>query len=108
MRAGSPFATRPVFMGAPLLFCFCASILWSAPEVGYAQATATFYETVTDPSGAAVPGASVMLTEQDTQAAMTTVTGTDGDFSLTFIPPGIYTLKIEAKGFKTHSSTGIL
>ncbi len=54
-----------------------------------------------------VTRATVTLTNQNTQATMVQTTDTNGDFAFTFIPVGVYTLRIEATGFKTHTSTGI-
>lgn len=74
----------------------------------YAQAnTATFYGTVTDPSGAVVPGASVTLSERDTHAKLAKTTGSGGDFAFSFVPPGVYSLQITVQGFKTYVSSGI-
>jgi outer membrane receptor protein involved in Fe transport len=85
-----------------------AGLLLVAPEPAWPQAnTATLYGTVTDPSGAVIPGANVRLTKQDTQETTTKVAGSSGDFAFTFVPVGIYTLNIDAQGFKSHSSTGI-
>jgi outer membrane receptor protein involved in Fe transport len=69
--------------------------------------TATFYGTVTDPSGAAVPGATVTLTERNTQAKITKNTGVTGDFAFTFVPVGVYDLTIVAQGFKTYVNSRI-
>src|SRR5262245_23274883 len=78
------------------------------PRIGWSQAnSATFHGTVTDPTGALVPRASVTLTNEDTQAALVTTTGDGGDFAFTFVPAGVYTLRIELRGFKSHTSTGI-
>jgi len=69
--------------------------------------SATFYGSVTDPSGAAVPDAHVTLVEQGTQAMTTKTTSTSGEVAFTFIPVGVYTLKIDAAGFKSYISTGL-
>jgi outer membrane receptor protein involved in Fe transport len=90
---------------ATLLFC---GILVMTPELAWSQAnSATFYGSVTDPTGAVVPGANVTLTEQDTQVTISKTTSTSGDFAFTFVPVGVYTLKIDAKGFKSYVRTGI-
>lgn len=74
----------------------------------WAQAnTATFQGRVTDPTGAIIPEAKVTLTNQDTQATTTKTTSSTGDFAFTFVPPGTYTLNIDAQGFKAYASTGI-
>jgi len=69
--------------------------------------TATVYGTVTDTSGALVPRANVTLTQQDTGQTNTKVTEESGDFGFTFLPVGVYTLHIDAPGFKSYISKGI-
>ena len=54
--------------------------------------------TVTDPSGAVIPSANVVLSAEGRSAAAT-VTGRDGSFNFTGIQPGKYSLVIAAKGF---------
>jgi hypothetical protein len=71
------------------------------------RTTASLYGTVKDTSGAVVPGVTVSATNEQTGAAFTTVTNEMGEFTTTFIPPGRYTLKAEAKGFKTFVQTGL-
>jgi len=87
----------------------CAALLLGLPRPASPQAnSATLYGTVIDPSGAAIPNATVTLTQQDTQATTTRATGDTGDFGFTFIPAGIYTLRIEAKGFPVYLNKGIV
>ena len=72
-----------------------------SPEAAWSQANlATLYGTVNDPSGASIPGATVTLTNRNTQAAMTKSAGANGGFAFTFIPVGTYTLSISAGGFR--------
>jgi hypothetical protein len=56
---------------------------------------------ITDTSGAVVPNATVTATSVDTGQVRTTMTGTDGTYKLSLLPPGNYELKIEAMGFAT-------
>ena len=75
---------------------------------GWSQVTtARFYGIVTDPSGAVVTGATVILTNQDTGAATAKVTDGAGEFMFDFLRVGLYTLTIEAGGFKKFQSRGI-
>ncbi len=55
---------------------------------------------VTDPSGAAVPNAEVRLVESDTGLRQSTRTGAEGRFTIPQLPPGRYSLTIEAPGFR--------
>jgi len=82
--------------------------LFLAPETAWSQAnSATFHGTVTDSTGAVVSGAAVNLRNENTGATTGKTTGSSGDFVFTFVPVGVYTLRIELKGFKTRTSTGI-
>jgi hypothetical protein len=106
MRQKSPSRRACTYLGALFLVSVC--VLFLAPEASYSQAsTATFFGTATDPSGAVVPNAEVTLTEQNTNAVLSTKTGTNGNFVFNFVPVGTYTLKIQAKGFRTLVSSGI-
>jgi hypothetical protein len=79
-----------------------------AGALGWAQVTtATFYGVLTDPSGASVPGATVALTHQGTGATTTKTSDSVGEFQFDFLRVGVYTLRIEARGFKRFESSGI-
>jgi hypothetical protein len=62
---------------------------------------------VTDPSGAAVPGAKVTLTEADRNVPHNANSDEAGRYFLTALPPGNYTLTVEAKGFKKYALTNV-
>lgn len=55
--------------------------------------------TVMDPSGAVVPGASITVTERSTGVTRSAVSNGSGQFNISSLPPGTYTVKIAAKGF---------
>ena len=57
--------------------------------------------TVTDQSGAAVPGAKVTITNIGTNVSETTETNSSGNFNQTRLLPGSYRIKIEAPNFKS-------
>src|SRR5215470_7344627 len=59
--------------------------------------------TVTDPSGAAVPNASVKATESATGLDHTTVTSSEGQFAFQDIPLGFYKVIVTASGFPVNS-----
>ncbi len=83
-------------------------LLALANAVMWAQVTtATIYGTVTDPTGAAVPGGNVHLTHQETGAVTTKVSGEAGDFQFDFLRVGTYTILIETQGFKRFEAKGI-
>src|SRR5260370_12605775 len=69
--------------------------------------TATFYGTVTDQTGAVVPGASVTMTSDETGAILTKTSDASGQFVFDFVHIGSYTLRVEAQGFKKYQITGL-
>jgi hypothetical protein len=56
--------------------------------------------TVTDPTDAVVPNASVVTTETATGVVRRTQTNAEGLYTLPYLPPGIYRVEVEAPGFK--------
>lgn len=60
----------------------------------------SFTGTVTDPSGAVIPGAVVTALEQDKGYARAAVTGRDGNYEIPLLPPGQYRLTVEKSGFE--------
>ena len=83
------------------VFFFCVSLA-SAQMI-----TSTLYGTVTDPSGAAIPGATIKATSDDTGTSSTTATNATGEFTLRSLQPGRYTIQVEAQGFKSQKQSGL-
>lgn len=69
--------------------------------------TGNILGTVSDTTGAAIPGATVTLTNVATGAALSQQTGSQGNYEFPSIRIGAYTLKATAPGFSTTSQTGI-
>jgi hypothetical protein len=69
---------------------------------------ATITGLVTDPTGAVVPGASVVAIDTETQSHTDTVTNSAGYYQLNDLQPGPYILQAQAKGFKKLVRLGIL
>src|SRR6267154_4346588 len=63
--------------------------------------------SVTDPSGAAISGASIKITNTETRNVRTVETDGNGVFAVTNLPVGPYTLEAAQKGFQTRQLTGI-
>ncbi len=66
------------------------------------------FGTVTDKTGAVVPGASVTVTDEAKGTVENTVTNGAGDYTVSHLVPDTYDVKIEAKGFKTSTTKGIV
>src|SRR5579862_4816271 len=56
--------------------------------------------TVTDPSGAVIAGANITITNMGTNIAVKTTTDTAGEFVVTPLEVGKYSVSVEATGFK--------
>ena len=75
-------------------------------SVAWAQGTASRVTgVVTDPSGAVVPGATVTLTNEGTNVALTTETTDAGTYVFDTVQVGLYTVAVERQGFKRFVST---
>ena len=84
-----------------LLLGLMASPSWAQRTSGAIRGT------VTDPSGAVVPGATVTLKGEGTGFTKDTVTNAEGVYSFDAIPVGTYTVEVALQGFKTAAQTGI-
>src|SRR6476659_4330524 len=62
--------------------------------------------TVTDSSGAVIPGATVTITNIATNATRTTATDDGGFYTVTNLPVGTYAVTVERSGFKKANQTG--
>src|SRR5215831_4523475 len=86
------------FLKYPLLLVL---LLFVWATVAFAQtATGEMNGTVTDPNGAAVPGAAIKLINQATQTESETTTNQSGYFTFVNLKPARYVLTVEIKGFK--------
>src|SRR5262249_7365075 len=84
------------------------ALLCSASAAGYGQnLTGQLSGTVTDPSGAVVPGANITLKNQLSGDTRRTVSNSDGVFAFASVPTGEYTITIEFQGFAKWERTGI-
>src|ERR1700722_13940203 len=63
--------------------------------------------TVTDNTGAAVPGAKVVITGIHTNDSPTVVSGSAGVYTISPVPPGSYQVNITKEGFQGYKTTGI-
>ncbi|HTA46744.1 MAG TPA: carboxypeptidase-like regulatory domain-containing protein [Bryobacteraceae bacterium] len=69
--------------------------------LGQSAGTGALTGTLTDPSGASIANATVTLTSNETNQARTTMTGADGSYKFSLLPPGNYKVGFSAAGFKT-------
>src|SRR5262249_37570607 len=91
-------------VGLAIVAFFCLSFSLYAQTVG---SLATISGTVFDPDKNVVPNAGVSVKNDLTAAVRTTVTGPDGQFSVTQVPVGTYTIEVSSPGFTTARSSGL-
>src|ERR1041384_5772458 len=84
-----------------------ASFLLSSLLV-QAQVTASITGTVTDPSGAAVPNAEVVISNPEHGVNRTTTTNQRGDYLVAGLPAGTLNLSVAVTGFKKYEATNIV
>ncbi|MGB6693450.1 MAG: carboxypeptidase-like regulatory domain-containing protein, partial [Terracidiphilus sp.] len=84
------------------------ALLLAAIPTLRAQTTASLSGTVTDTTGAVVPGAAVTATNDATQDKTVTLTGGAGTYSFPVLLPGTYTVSVAAKGFEGEKQIGIV
>ena len=91
------------------LACAAVAALLVAPSAfSQAVAVAEIQGQVLDPTGSAIPGATVKAIQTDTQYTRTTTADADGGYVLPNLPLGPYRLEVTAQGFKTYAQTDIL
>src|SRR5229473_2682588 len=88
-------------------FLLISTILTFVSSSALAQYGASLEGTVTDKSGAVVAGAAVTVTNQATGVSRNTVTGESGFYRITGLPPGTYTVAVDAGGFKKSSTPNV-
>ncbi len=91
-----------------VLACALAALVVLCPTPVAAQALyGTVAGTVVDDSGAAIPGATVTVTNQGTGLEVMAITDEVGAYAIRNLQPGTYTLKASLQGFKEYVQTGI-
>src|SRR5262249_31005252 len=82
---------------ALVVAAFVAS--WLVCGALVAQTTGTVEGTITDQSGAALPGVSIELSSPNLQGVRSAVTSADGRYRFPSVPPGSYKVTAELSGF---------
>ncbi len=90
------------------LVCVGILMLASIPAPVVAQMnTGVIQGAITDPSGAAIPGAAVTITNEGTQISQKAVTDSTGNYVVPYLIPGVYQVTAEKEGFKKITQIGI-
>lgn len=96
----SVFKGRGYFLSSALL-------IMGAATSAFGQSQGSIIGTVTDPSGAVVPNASVTVADEETGQAYHVQTNDSGHYLLPSLNVGHYDIKVEAPGFQTQQKTGV-
>lgn len=81
----------------------CLACLALLPLFSFAQTVTSLNGLVTDPTGAAIPGANLVLVSKDTSAQRETVSDDSGRYQFPALTPGLYQLKASKPGFSSVS-----
>lgn len=103
----SSWEAFPIFRSL-MLAAIVFTLILAVPKNETAQVLfGTLVGNVTDPTGAVVPGATVTVTQTETALTRQMQTDSRGGYTLSTLPAGTYTVKIEAKGFKTFAKSNV-
>jgi hypothetical protein len=76
-------------------------VAWQAiPAAAQSLTSGDIAGTVTDPSGAVIPNATLTLKSNDTGATQTRTTNAQGAYRFSLLAPGTYTVSVTASGFQ--------
>ena len=81
------------------LFTLCALLAVLTTALGAQSSTGTLFGVVTDSTGAVLPGATVVATEEGTTVSRETTTNEQGRFEFPLLPIGRYTVRVTMPGF---------
>ena len=85
----------------------CITFVLSLGLVWTQEFRSTLSGRVTDPTGAAIPGAKITALSTETGARAETTTGAEGEYTLPFLAPGAFRITAETQGFKRYTQEGV-
>ena len=95
-----------VFSRSLRFLTLAAAIFTTA--VGFGQSLSSIQGQVTDPSGAAVPGATVTVTNTGTGVSQTIKTDSSGNYLIPALPIGTYDVTVQSSGLEKVLSHGVI
>src|SRR5215467_4922833 len=110
MPTNHVFRTLYSLNAGPRLVMPCAAVvllLWVV-STATAQTTGTMVGRVTDPSGAVLPGVVVKTTNQATSFSRESTTDGSGEYVVSLLPVGRYSVTAEKQGFETYRLTDVV
>lgn len=107
MKTGIALAKRPIRHAAFSVALLLIVSLMLTPSSFGQGLTGSIAGTVTDPSGAPITGATVVVRQLSTDAVRSITTSDIGSYRVTQLAPGVYSVKIDKAGFKTFQQENI-
>src|SRR5664279_4123008 len=92
---------------AAIYLVACALMLLVTAPRGFAQFSSGFTGIVVDQTGAVLPDAKVTVIDQATLITHVATSNESGNFRISSLAGGTYTITVEASGFKTWKQTGV-
>ena len=93
-----PFARR---------FAVAFSLLLSSVSLLAQGGGSSIDGTVSDPTGAVLPGATVLLTDTATNVVLKTSTNAAGTYSFPSVAPGVYSIEVDGANFAAYRMSGV-
>lgn len=98
-----PFLPKLALLMTSLIFLLITTFSLASAQTG----TSTVRGTITDTQGQVVAGATVIIKNEAKNFVRTTTTESNGSYTFTAIPPNVYTIEVEAQGFKKTVSNNV-
>ena len=98
---------RPFFVSSSFKKFVIGIVLCLAPALAHAQFRGSLQGTVTDPTGAAIPGATLTLTDTANGHTQSAQSNSQGIYYLQALPADTFRLVITASGFSGKTLTGV-
>src|SRR3954454_5752892 len=89
------------------VLCLCITLLATAAPTFAQEFRGRINGTVTDNTGAVLPGVTVTASSPALIQPQVQVTGAEGDFRFLALPPGVYTIDFELSGFQNIKREGV-
>lgn len=91
-----------------LILCILALITGAVAGITAQGVTASIVGSVTDSSGAVLPGVTVIATNEATGLRRDAITNESGNYTIPLLPVGGYTVETQLTGFRTELRRGIV
>jgi hypothetical protein len=96
-------------MAAVLAICLGVFCVLCLPVVSHAQSVhGSIVGNVTDNTGAAIPNATVTVTDEQKGTVVTVQSNAEGEYEVHELTPDTYDIKVTYQGFETYQAKGVI